>query len=54
MWWPDTLSLSTDGYLYIISNQLHRQAKFHEGLDRRMRPFYLYRLKVNAKPVLLR
>jgi sugar lactone lactonase YvrE len=54
MWWPDTLSLSTDGYLYIISNQLHRQAKFHDGVDRRVRPFYLYRMKINAKPVLLR
>jgi sugar lactone lactonase YvrE len=26
MWWPDTLSLAKDGYLYVISNQLHRQA----------------------------
>ena len=51
MWWPDTLSLASDGYLYIISNQLHRQAKFHDGQDRRVRPFYLYRIKVNAKPV---
>ena len=54
MWWPDTLSLSTDGYLYITSNQLHRQAKFHNGIDQRVRPFYLYRIKVNAKPVLLK
>jgi sugar lactone lactonase YvrE len=54
MWWPDTFSLSSDGYLYIISNQLHRQAKFHNGQDRRIRPFYLSRIKVNAKPVMLR
>jgi sugar lactone lactonase YvrE len=54
MWWPDTLSLAKDGYLYITSNQLHRQAKFHGGQDRRVRPFYLYRIKVNAKPVTLK
>jgi len=54
MWWPDTLSLANDGHLYIISNQLHRQAKFHNGVDRRIRPFYLYRIQVNAKPVSLK
>jgi sugar lactone lactonase YvrE len=52
--WPDTLSLSTDGYLYIIANQLHRQPKFHNGQDKRQRPFHLLRIKVDAKPVLLR
>ena len=24
--WPDTLSVATDGYLYVTANQLHRQA----------------------------
>jgi sugar lactone lactonase YvrE len=33
MWWPDTLSLASDGYLYVTCNQLHRQAKFHGGTD---------------------
>jgi sugar lactone lactonase YvrE len=23
--WPDTMSVATDGYLYFIANQLHRQ-----------------------------
>lgn len=52
--WPDTLALATNGYLYVTANQLHRQAKFHDGEDRRQRPFYLFRLKVDADPVMLR
>jgi sugar lactone lactonase YvrE len=52
--WPDTLSLATDGYLYITANQLHRQARFHNGRDMRRKPYTLFRVKVNARPVLLR
>jgi sugar lactone lactonase YvrE len=51
--WPDTLSLANDGYLYITANQLHRQARFHNGRDMRRKPYTLFRVKVNAKPVLL-
>ncbi|HEY8370775.1 MAG TPA: L-dopachrome tautomerase-related protein [Thermodesulfobacteriota bacterium] len=53
LWWPDTLSLSDDGYLYVTANQLQRQAKFHRGRDLRRRPFHLFRLAVNATPVRL-
>jgi sugar lactone lactonase YvrE len=53
LWWPDTLALSTDGYLYVTANQLHRQARFHEGKDLRRQPYHLFRLKVDASPVLL-
>jgi sugar lactone lactonase YvrE len=52
--WPDTLSLATDGYLYFTANQLHRQARFHQGKDLRERPYSLFRVRVNARPVLLR
>ena len=52
--WPDTLSLASDGYLYVTANQLHRQARFHNGRDMRRRPYTLFRIKVNTKPVLLR
>ncbi len=52
--WPDTLSLASDGYLYVTANQLHRQARFHNGSDMRRKPYTLFRIKVNAKPVLLR
>jgi sugar lactone lactonase YvrE len=52
--WPDTLSLATDGYLYVTANQLHRQARFHKGRDLRRRPYTLFRIRVDAQPVLLR
>jgi sugar lactone lactonase YvrE len=53
--WPDTLSLATDGYLYVTANQLHRQARFNkEGRDMRRKPYTLFRIKVDAQPVLLR
>ncbi len=51
--WPDTLSLAGDGYLYFIANQLHRQARFHGGVDMREKPYVLFRVKVDARPVLL-
>jgi sugar lactone lactonase YvrE len=52
--WPDTMSLATDGYLYFTVNQLHRQKQFHEGQDLRQKPYVLFRVKVDAGPVLLR
>lgn len=51
--WPDTLSLATDGYLYVTANQLHRQARFHQGQDLRRKPYTLFRVRVDAQPVLL-
>lgn len=52
--WPDTLSLAADGYLYVMANQLHRQARFHKGHDLRQKPYTLFRVHVDAQPVLLR
>jgi sugar lactone lactonase YvrE len=52
--WPDTLSVASDGYLYFTANQLHRQAQFHEGRDLREKPYTLFRIKIDAGPVLLK
>ena len=52
--WPDTMSLATDGYLYITANQLNRQPTMHDGKDLRVKPYVLFRLKVDAAPVLLK
>jgi sugar lactone lactonase YvrE len=51
--WPDTMSLAYDGNLYVTANQLHRQARFHNGRDLRRKPYTLFRINVNAKPVRL-
>lgn len=52
--WPDTLSVAADGYLYFTVNQLHRQAQFHEGQDQRVKPYTLFRVRIDAGPVLLK
>ena len=51
--WPDTLWLH-GGYLYITSNQLNRQPSHHYGKERRVKPYSLFRIKVDAEPVLLK
>jgi sugar lactone lactonase YvrE len=52
--WPDTLSVASDGYLYFTANQLHRQPQFNEGVDRREKPYVLFRMKIDAGPVRLK
>jgi sugar lactone lactonase YvrE len=52
--WPDTLSLAADGYLYVTANQLHRQARYHKGRDLRRKPYTLFRVRIDAQPVLPR
>ena len=51
--WPDTLSVARDGHLYFTANQLHRQARYHEGKDLRQKPYVLFRVKIDAGPVRL-
>lgn len=48
------LAVGTDGYLYFTANQLHRQAQFHEGKVGRVKSYTLFRVKIDAGPVLLK
>jgi sugar lactone lactonase YvrE len=50
MLWPDTMSIGPDGYLYVMANQLHRQAGFNGGKDLRRKPYRLLRVKIDAQP----
>ncbi|MCP2031264.1 sugar lactone lactonase YvrE [Okibacterium sp. HSC-33S16] len=52
--WPDTMSIATDGYLYVTANQLHRQDTYQNGDDLRAYPYSLFRFAIDAGPVLLR
>lgn len=52
--WPDTLSVGPDGYLYVMANQLHRQAGFNGGQDLRSKPYRLLRVKIGAAPAYAR
>jgi hypothetical protein len=51
--WPDRLCLAKDGYLYVIASQFNRSPWFHFDHDLRAKPFQLFRIKVDAKPVQL-
>ena len=50
LWWPDTMQLNNDGYLYVTATQVHRLPKFNAGEDRRVKPYQLFRIKVDAVP----
>ena len=54
MLWPDTMSLANNGYLYFTSNQLHRQKGYNYGKDLRVKPYSLFRVKVDGTPILLK
>lgn len=47
--WPDTLSISTDDYLYFNVNQLQRQSGFHKGVDLREKPYTLFKIYIGDK-----
>lgn len=51
---PDTLSLATDGFLYVTANQLHRQGAYWRGTDWRRPSYAVCRTPVDSSPVLLR
>ena len=51
--WPDTLAVASDGYLYVTANQLQRQPGYNRGKDLRQKPYYLFRVRIGAKPVQL-
>lgn len=42
----DPVSVSTDGYLYFTSNQLHLSSGNFPGTDRRVKPFALFKVKL--------
>lgn len=52
--WPDTMSVAADGHLYVTANQLHRQADYQGGQDRREKPYALLRVPIDAGPVRVR
>lgn len=46
--WPDGLAIAPDGYLYIVSNQLHKRPFWNQGKDESKPPYYLLRIKIAA------
>ena len=48
--WPDTVALGPDRIIYVTSSQLNRSPQFQNGVDRRERPFKLFRAANDADP----
>ena len=42
--WTDTMSVATDGYLYFTENQLWRASSYQGGVDKRVKPYVLFRV----------
>ena len=42
------------GSCHFTVNQLHRGQRFHEDKDLRQKPYSLFRIRVDAPPVILR
>jgi sugar lactone lactonase YvrE len=51
--WPDTMSVTDNGYLYFNANQLERQPTMHNGQDLRVKPYTMYRVKIQSKAIRL-
>ncbi|MBO9690504.1 L-dopachrome tautomerase-related protein [Chryseobacterium sp.] len=44
--WPDSYSISDDGYLYISNSQIQLMPWFHKGKEEFKRPFKVFRIKI--------
>lgn len=44
--WPDSYSVSKDGYLYISCSQIQKQPEYNEGQNKRTSPYTIYRIKL--------
>jgi hypothetical protein len=54
MLWPDSMSMGSDGSLYVTCNQLERQPAYHRNKDLRQQPYALFRFPVGSHPVAMR
>ncbi|OQP50049.1 hypothetical protein A4D02_26795 [Niastella koreensis] len=44
--WPDSYSISKDGWLYISCSQIQKQPEYNDGVNKRTDPYAIYKLKV--------
>jgi sugar lactone lactonase YvrE len=44
--WPDSYSISTDGYLYVSCSQIDKGPDFNGGVSKRTTPYTIYRIKL--------
>ncbi|QJD98293.1 hypothetical protein HH214_04130 [Mucilaginibacter robiniae] len=44
--WPDTYSISKDGYIYITTSQIHKQPDFNNHVNKRTEPYHVFKVKL--------
>jgi len=44
--WPDSYSISDDGYLYISCSQIQKQPDYNNGVSTRTTPYTIFRMKL--------
>ncbi|HXB90653.1 MAG TPA: L-dopachrome tautomerase-related protein [Puia sp.] len=44
--WPDSYSISSDGYLYLSTSQINKEPDFNGGQSKRTTPYAIYRIKL--------
>jgi sugar lactone lactonase YvrE len=52
--WPDSMAISSDGFLYVTASQLNRMPRYNAGVDLRQRPYQLFRARIGSMPALLK
>jgi hypothetical protein len=54
MVWPDGISYSPDGYMYVSASQVSAAAMFHGGKAENKTPYLIYRFKPLAAGIVSR
>src|ERR1700712_385981 len=44
--WPDTYSISKDGYIYITTSQINKQPDYNNGVNKRTSPYQVFKVKL--------
>ncbi len=44
--WPDTYSISKDGYIYITTSQIQKQPDYNNGVNKRTSPYMVFKVKL--------
>ncbi len=44
--WPDTYSVSKDGYIYITTSQINKQPDYNNGVNKRNSPYNVFKVKL--------
>jgi sugar lactone lactonase YvrE len=44
--WPDTYSISKDGYIYITTSQINKQPDYNDGVNKRTSAYMVYKVKL--------